>query len=148
MASSRPGLCLSPHEMQKAHKLCEMANDTLRSSFAVSVRAHAREAILLSYSADATPLTTSEFVRSADGEFVARRRAKWGSEWLAQRLFFTVASGARRVHFEEPKRMFNKTAWNHFAAYRLSAKTAREMGHRDLAIHHTVCDRVVVEPLA
>jgi hypothetical protein len=145
---ARLGLCLSPHEMQKVHRLCEMANDTLVSSFEESVRAHAHEAIVLSYSADATPLTTSEFVRSPDGEFVARRRAKRGSEWLVQRLFFIVASGARRAHPEEPKRMFNKTAWSQLTAYRLLAKTAREMGNRDVATHHTVCDRAVVEPLA
>jgi hypothetical protein len=102
----------------------------------------------MTYSADATPLSTREELKAQWRDLVVRRRTKRPGDWLIQRLFLKSASGNVRVLLDEPKLLKDKTAWSHFAACRELCHTARELGHQGLVINHTCADRAVVEPLA
>lgn len=64
------------------------------------------------------------------------------------RGFLLSSSGERQVVLAEPRRLSDKSAWTHLAAFRDFLPLGREAGHQGLLVSHHIYDRAVCGAMA
>lgn len=112
--------------------------------------AHGRP-LLMTYGADGTPLSSVQTFTKQLGHRRIRRRGGSAGDWLCHMAFFRflesdLASKSTVVLFE-PWPLADKVSETCFVVTMHSIKLLRELGHRGIAIHHTVFDRAVYSSL-
>ena len=142
LSLSKPSVTLDHTESRWCQKLAVMTKEFLDQRFRSFVLQHASEALAVSYSNDPTPLTVRQRTQlQDDGEERVIRSGGKSLEFLIQRAWAIVHSGASSVVFTTPRPMQRKTAAAHFEGLRSLAVFPIEMGHRGLNISHMCTDR-------
>ena len=135
----QPGAVLGIHETKEVHKLAEITRDLLQWRWRRFIETRRDAALLVQYSADATPLTTFERYGSAIPVWKVFRRAKTSKHF---------SKGECTVLFDAPRDLVDQTQWSHFAAARMLTRSPRELGHEGLLLLHHVFDRGIESSLS
>ena len=144
----QPGAVLDAHEVDEAHTLAEITRDLLQWRWRRFIESRRDAALVVQYSADATPLTTWERYGSNTPLWKVMRRAKSSKHCLVERAFALASTGERTVLFDAPKDLVDGAQWSHFAAARMLTRSPRELGHEGLLVLHHVFDRGIESPLS
>ena len=144
----QPGAVLDVRETEEVHKLAEITRDLLQWRWRRFIESRRDAALLVQYSADATPLTTWERYGSAVPLWKVLRRAKTSKHFLVERAFALDSKGECTVLFDAPRDLVDQTQWSHFAAARMLTRSPRELGHEGLLLLHHVFDRGIESSLS
>ena len=144
----QPGAVLDAHEVDEVHKLAEITRDLLQWRWRRFIESRRDAALMVQYSADATPLTTWERYGSNTPLWKVMRRAKCSKHFLVERAFALASTGECTVLFDAPKDLVDGTQWSHFAAARMLTRSPRELGHEGLLVLHHVFDRGIESSLS
>lgn len=149
---SRVAKSLVNHEERQVQQLVEVLKHHMRQKVFALLRGACGEAVLYTYSADATPLRcTSTTVLAAAGGQVVRKGRNLEELLLQRGLFKTIAPGG------EPCMAFlftdilslseGKKAGNVFTAQAKFFPLLRKAGHDGICVQHVCADRALFSPL-
>ena len=116
---AKPGLCLTARQEPRGlEKISALLTFFLKQRFTNFMCENARYPVAVTYSSDATPLSTRERRRKMHGDLRVQREGGSCTDFLIQRVWAQKLQGKVAVYVSEPLALLDKTAASHFGAAR------------------------------
>ena len=136
---SRPSYVCNGRDYERINTYHEGARQWLQREMRRFLLDRRDDPVLLWYSSDTTPLSTSQSYKRVLQNLSVLRRGRESHEYVVQRLFAHDGFNSI-VLVEEPIKLSDKTASSHFEVFRSLMPLPKHIGSRNIVVHSYVWD--------